>query len=60
LHIASTLDQPTVKFLQRGRLPRAGATAQTDRPVTGGEHLVHGVLLFRPQPIGRQEGMVAA
>ena len=59
-HVASTLGQPAVELLQRGRLPRAGGAAQTDRPVAGGQHLVHRVLLLGPQPIGRQEGVIAA
>jgi hypothetical protein len=58
--VPSRLGQSPVELLQGGRLARAGGAAQTDRPVARGEHLVHGVLLVRPQPIGRQEGVIAA
>jgi hypothetical protein len=40
-------------------LPVPAAPRRLTAPVAGGEHLVHRVLLFRPQPIGRQEGVVA-
>jgi hypothetical protein len=48
-----------VELLQRGRLARAGGAAQADRPVAGREHLMHRVLLVRPQPIGREKGVTA-
>jgi hypothetical protein len=54
------LGQSPVELVQGGRLARAGSAAQTDRAVARREHLVHRVLLVRPQPIGRQEGVVAA
>jgi hypothetical protein len=49
-----------VELLQRGRLACSSGAAQANRPVAGGEHLVHGVLLVRPQPKGRHEGVIAA
>jgi hypothetical protein len=35
--VSSCLAQSPVELLQDGRLPRAGGTAQTDRPVARGD-----------------------